>query len=123
VARWKYVLGVAADYVSVLGLDVTGAGGSLQASSRVLLSQGRQLVVRVWPRTEGAQTVLYNARAAAGAPAPIILFADPSGRWVITWPLVNLNADPMKARIGWIRDGRLVPMPGATMGIRARSLG
>jgi hypothetical protein len=131
----------------VFGLDTTGPGGSLQASSRILLSQnedcvacvtdaiagpdgsltageikqGRQLVVRI--AAGGAQTVLYDVKAVpAGDGASPILFADPSGRWVITWPPRNTsNGSWQSLRIGWIQDGRLVSMPGST-GVFANSI-
>jgi len=128
--------------ISVLGLDTMGAGGSLQASSRVLLSQdqncvacvqgavagpdgsltavevkqGRQLVVRIPPGAVGAQTVLYSAQAPPPADADFYaLSADPSGRWVITWPPYDMSRPGSQWLLaGWIRDGKLVSMPVST---------
>jgi hypothetical protein len=128
--------------ISVLGLDTTGAGGSLQASSRVLLSQdqdcvscvmdaiagpdgsltavelkqGRQLVVRIPPKAGRAQTVLYSATAPPPADVDFYaVFANPSGRWVITWPPFDASKPSwVNLRAGWIRDGKLVSLPGST---------
>lgn len=129
--------------ISVLGLDTAGPGGSLQASSRVLLSQndscatcirqaiagpagsltavelsrGRQLVVRI-PLTPGqAPTVLYSAPAPPARPlgSDAAVFADPSGRWVITWPPYNGGTIPDGLLAGWIRDGTLISLPGTAL--------
>jgi hypothetical protein len=43
------------------------------------------------------------------------VFADPSGRWVITWPAFDPSTDWSGLRAGWIRDGRLVSLPGTTL--------
>jgi hypothetical protein len=126
--------------ISVLGLDTAGPGGSLQASSHVLfsqdyscascvrqaiagpagsligveLSQTRQLVVRI-PFTPGqAPTVLYSAPAPPtrllGSDAAVV--ADPSGRWVITWPPYDGGTVPGGLLAGWIQDGALISLPG-----------
>jgi hypothetical protein len=131
--------------ISVLGLDATGSGGSLQASSRVLLSwndsctscttriqqviagpsgsltvaestQTRQLVVRV-PMTSGkASAVLYSAAAPSRAYVNDgAVFADPSGQWVITWPPYTGGTVPGGVLAGWIRNGTLVSLPGTAL--------
>jgi hypothetical protein len=129
--------------VAVLGLDVAGPGGSLQASSRVLFSQddscascirqvvagpadsltavelgsGRQLVVRI-PLTPGqAQTVLYSAPAPSARPlgTDAAVFADPSGQWVITWPPYDGGTLPNGLLAGWIQDGTLISLPGTAL--------
>jgi hypothetical protein len=131
--------------ISVLGLDVDGPGGSLQASSRVLLSQDdscascirirqaiagpagsltvaelsqtRQLVVRI-PITPGqASAVLYSAAAPPARPlgSDAAVFADPSGRWVITWPPYHGGSVPGGLLAGWIQDGTLISLPGTAL--------
>jgi hypothetical protein len=129
--------------ISVLGLDAAGPGGSLQASSRVLLSQNgscascirqviagpagsltavelsktRQLVVRIMPTPGQAPTVLYSAPA---PPARLLggdaaVFADPSGQWVITWPPYDGGTLPNGLLAGWIQDGTLISLPGTAL--------
>lgn len=131
--------------ISVLGLDAAGPGGSLQASSRVLISQHggctsctsirraiagpagtltvversqtRQLVVRI-PTTPGHKpAVLYSAAAppARTFGSDAAVFADPSGRWVITWPPYDGGTVPGGLLAGWIRGGTLISLPGTAL--------
>jgi hypothetical protein len=130
--------------IAVLGLDTAGPGGSLQASSRVLLSkndscatcirirqatagptgsltvielsQTRQQVVRVPFNPGQAQTVLYSAAAPSRTfESDAAVFADPSGRWVITWPPYNGGTVPGGLLAGWIRNGTLISLPGTAL--------
>ena len=97
---------------------LAGPGNSLTAVEvrPAGTQQTRQLIVRI-PLTAGRpQTVLYSALS----PTPIadsqaVIFADPSGQWVIAWPLY----DPFQpgweaARAGWISGGTRHLLPGAT---------
>jgi hypothetical protein len=146
-ARWGGDIPAESNEISVLGLDATGPGGSLQSSSRALLSQNeacvtcvqdaiagpdgsltavvfqqhgeqqRQMVVRIWPGTGRPPTVLYSAAAPPAVNGDIVaVFADPSGRWVITWPPDDLLKDWAGLRAGWIRNSRLVSLPGTGSG-------
>jgi hypothetical protein len=131
--------------IAVLGLDTAGPGGSLQASSRVLLSkndscatcirirqaiagpagsltvielsQTRQQVVRVPFNPGQAPTVLYSAAARPARPlgSDAAVFTDPSGRWVITWPPYDGGTVPGGLLAGWIRDGTLISLPGTAL--------
>jgi hypothetical protein len=129
--------------ISVLGLDTAGPGGSLQASSRVLFSQddscascirqaiagpagsltavelsrGRQLVVRILLPPGHAPAVLYSAaiQPSASPGSDDAVLADPSGRWVITWPPYDARTVPDGLLAGWIRDGTLISLPGTAL--------
>ena len=99
---------------------LAGPGDSLTAVELRPVGQQdtRQLVVRI-PLTSGRpQTVLYSALAAMPATdlETTAVFADSSGQWVITWPLIDLNR-PGKESIpaDWISGGKLHSLPGTTL--------
>jgi hypothetical protein len=105
---------------------LAGPGDSLTAAEvqPAGKQQSRQLIVRIPLATGRAPTVpptvpptvLYSAlsrtpmnNSQAG------LFADPSGRWVITWPLYDAYLPGWEShRAGWISGGTRHLLPGAS---------
>jgi hypothetical protein len=98
---------------------LAGPGDSLTAAEAQPAGQRltRQLIVRIPLTRGGAPTVLYRALSHTPiADDTAIMFADPSGRWMITWPLYDADEPGWAAlRAGWISGGKLYRLPGPTM--------
>lgn len=99
---------------------IAGPGGSLTAAQEQSLGTRRTqlLVVRMAAGpVQATRTVLY--REVSPTPesddAIPVVFADPSGRSVITWPLTDTSSPSWQAhRAGWISGGTLHSLPGTT---------
>jgi hypothetical protein len=97
---------------------LAGPGDSLTAveAESAGKQQTRQLIVRIPLAAGASQTVLYSALS----PTPMsdsqaVIYADPSGQWVITWPLYDPYKPGWEAdRAGWISGGTRHLLPGAT---------
>jgi len=76
---------------------------------RVTGQQTRVLVVSIALAAGRPQTVLYS-QLRPTAMGGTGLFADPSGQWVLLWPVMGMPGRQHAA--GWISGGRLHPLPG-----------
>jgi hypothetical protein len=96
---------------------LAGPGDSLTAVEvkQAGTQQTRQLIVRIPLAARRPPTVLYSTLS----PTPIsdsqaFIFADPSGKWVITWGLYDGFKPGWQAdRAGWISGGQRHLLPGA----------
>jgi hypothetical protein len=82
----------------------------------VTQQQARQLIVRI-PLAGGSPAIMYSALDPTPTRADITaIYADSSGQWVIALPLTDLSKPTWpRTRAGWISNGKLHPLPGATL--------
>ena len=98
---------------------IAGPDGSLIVDAVQSLGprQSRQLVFRILLAAGHPRTVLFSEVSPTPAWADVTaVFADPSGQWVIVWPLAYTgNSSWQAVRAGWVSGGQLHPLPGTSL--------
>jgi hypothetical protein len=101
-----------------VSIAIAGPDGSLTALESQTGGEHPSVLVVSIPAAGSPQTVLYSEPDDSTNPVAIGsqgLFADPSGQWVMLWPMGGASDSqhqPIVPAAGWISGGRLHSLPG-----------